>query len=287
MRDNPAFLKPFLFYFLLVVLISSGVFIACSKSSNTAKVASIQIMNNATLGNYLTDSKGNTLYVFTPDINRPSPCTGGCLTAWPVFYDSLISATTLPTGLNRADFGTVTAGNGQQQTSYKGWPLYYYAPNGVREQPGQVQGDKVGSIWFVVKPNFTITCGNKKVVNATTKDTIQKQFLVDSAGNTLYYFKKDSLKPDSLPVNCVGGCIAAWPVYYTPNVVVPSLLNPSDFGAITRNDGPGNTPRKQSTYKGRPLYYFTPDGNQRGSTQGEGVGNSWYVVKPDVPPLRP
>jgi predicted lipoprotein with Yx(FWY)xxD motif len=264
---------------------------ACSKHNSSAPVLRVQVRNNATLGNYLTDSKGNTLYFLTADIDKPSQCTGGCLTSCPAFYDSLISAATLPAGMNAADFGTIVAGNGQNQITFKGWPLYYFAPkdansNHVQEQPGATGGDKVGNVWFAVKPDFSVLCGNKKVVNATRKDTIQKQFLVDSAGNTLYFFKKDSLKPDSLATNCTGGCIANWPVYYTPNAVGPSLLNKTDFGEITRNDGPGNTMRKQSTYKGRPLYYFTPDASQRGSVKGEGIGNSWLSVNPDVPPLR-
>src|SRR5579872_1974698 len=123
MKKNTAFLRPFLFSFLLIAIITSAIFIACSKSSAPpAKVVSVQVMTNTTLGNYLTDSKGNTLYFFTLDITPPS-CTGGCLLEWPAFYDSLISATTLATGLNVSDFGTIVAGNGQKQTTYKGWPL--------------------------------------------------------------------------------------------------------------------------------------------------------------------
>jgi predicted lipoprotein with Yx(FWY)xxD motif len=290
MKKNTAFLRPLLFSFLLITFITSAIFIACSKSvAPAAKVVSVQVMTNATLGNYLTDSKGNTLYFFTLDIAAPS-CTGGCLLEWPAFYDSLISATTLGAGLNASDFGMIVAGNGQKQTTYKGWPLYYFAPpNGsginVPEPSGQTMGDKVGNVWFVVSPAYSILCGNKKVVNVTVKDTIQKQFLVDSAGNTLYYWKKDSLNPTTLPTNCTGGCIAAWPVYYTSNPVVPSLLNKSDFGTITRNDGPNNTTRMQSTYKGRPLYYFASDSTRRGVVKGEGVGSVWFSVNPDVPPL--
>jgi len=123
---------------------------------------------------------------------------------------------------------------------------------------------------------------NKKVVTSGTTDSTNKEFLTDSAGNTLYYFVKDSLNPTTLPTNCTGGCITSWPVFYTSNLTLPSLLNKTDFGEITRTDGAGGTTRKQSTFKGRPLYYYTPDGFVRGVAKGEGVGKVWYVMKPDI-----
>jgi predicted lipoprotein with Yx(FWY)xxD motif len=124
--------------------------------------------------------------------------------------------------------------------------------------------------------------GNKKVVASGTTDSTTKEFLTDSAGNTLYYFSKDSLNPTTLPTNCIAGCITTWPVYYSPNTNFPSLLVKADFGTITRADGPGGANRLQSTYKGRPLYYYAPDANTRGAAKGEGVGKIWFVMKPDV-----
>ena len=124
--------------------------------------------------------------------------------------------------------------------------------------------------------------GDKKVVASGTTDSTTKEFLIDSAGNTLYYFGKDSTSPSTLPTNCTGGCATTWPVFYTANPVVPSLLLQSDFGTITRADGPNGGNRFQSTFRGRPLYYFAPDSLKRGNTKGEGVGKIWFVTKPDV-----
>jgi predicted lipoprotein with Yx(FWY)xxD motif len=239
------------------------------------------------LGTILTDNKGYTLYYFSNDVDGASKCTGGCLAVWPIFYDSLLSAGTLGSGLDLADFATITTSTGAKQTTYKGWPLYYYAPKdasgaNLRELPGEKKGEKVGNIWFVVKTNYSIFLANKKIGISGTTDSTTKEFLTDSAGNTLYLFTKDSLNPATLPINCVGGCITAWPVFYTSNMNIPSLLNKADFGEITRSDGAGNTTRKQSTYKGRPLYYYTPDAYKRGVVKGEGVGKVWYVMKPDI-----
>jgi predicted lipoprotein with Yx(FWY)xxD motif len=260
---------------------------SCAKAKTPEKIKSVQLATDAILGNILTDSKGFTLYYFSNDVDGVSKCTGGCLAVWPIFYDSLLSASTLGAGLNAADFATITSSTGARQTTYKGWPLYYYAPkdaNGVnvRELAGEKKGEKVGNIWFVVKTNYSIMLANKKIGISGTTDSTTKEFLTDSAGNTLYLFTVDSLKPGTLATNCVTGCIAAWPVFYTSNLTLPSLLSKADFGEITRTDGPNGATRKQTTYRGRPLYYYTPDAYTRGVVKGENVGKVWYVMKPDI-----
>ncbi len=285
-KQAPSF-RPTLYVVpVIIVLFLSVVLKSCSKSTTSATapipVASVQLATDATLGTFLTDGKGFTLYYFAVDVDGVGKCAGGCLAVWPVFYDSLLSATTLGAGLNVSDFTTVTAANGAKQTAYKGWPLYYFAPGNVREAAGLKGGEKVGNTWFVAKTNYSVLLAEKKVVAAGTTDTTSKEFLTDSAGNTLYYFTKDSLNPTTLPTNCVSGCITTWPVFYTPNITVPSLLLQSDFGTITRTDGTGGTTRLQSTYKGRPLYYFAPDAYSKGVAKGEGVGKVWWVMKPDV-----
>lgn len=270
---------------VLILLFLSVVFKSCSKSTTPERVISVQLSTDPVLGTILTDNKGYTLYYFSNDIDGGiNKCTGGCLAVWPIFYDSLLSARTLGSGLNLSDFTTITTSLGTKQTAYKGWPLYYYAPSvsgvNTRELPGEKKGENVGKIWFVVKTNYSIMLANRKVLAVGATDSTTKEFLTDSAGNTLYYFVKDSLNPATLPANCIGGCIAAWPVFYTPNLTLPSLLVKTNFGEITRTDG--TVTRKQSTYKGRPLYYYTPDTFKRGVAKGEGVGTVWWVMKPDI-----
>ena len=288
MKKQPPFFRLTVYVVpVSVLLFLSVVFKSCSKSTTPERVTSVQLTTDAVLGTFLTDNKGYTLYYFSNDVDGSiNKCTGGCAAVWPVFYDSLLSASTLGSGLNLSDFTTITTSTGVKQTVFRGWPLYYYAPsvNGanVRELPGEKKGEKIGNIWFVVKTSYSIMLANKKVGIAGTTDSTTKEFLTDSAGNTLYYFVKDSLNPATLPVNCIDGCITTWPVFYTSNLTLPSLLNKTDFGEITRTDGAGGTTRKQSTYKGRPLYYYTPDAFARGVAKGEGVGNIWFVMKPDI-----
>ncbi|PJJ59893.1 hypothetical protein [Hymenobacter chitinivorans] len=257
----------------------------CSSSQDDDAAApkpAIRLETNATLGKYLVDAQGNTLYYFGRDLAGTNSCTGGCAALWPLFYaENLV----VGDGLKAEDFATITTTDGQKQTTYKGWPMYYYAPaNGsgqnVREQPGEVKGENVGNVWFVMKPDYGLLLARANVTNKTTTQTTQKSFLIDSQGRTLYTFALDQTKPTTQSTNCSGGCITTWPVYLETGRNLPSMLKSSDFGVITRPDGPNNTTRQQTTYKGLPLYYYAPDGATRSKVEGDGVGGVWSVATP-------
>ncbi|WP_455381827.1 hypothetical protein [Salinispira pacifica] len=205
---------------------------------------------------YLTDSSGMTLYYFTKDVAGTSVCTGGCLNAWPAFYAQNL---TVPSGLTASDFGTITRDDGSKQTTYMGWPLYYFSGD---KKPGDMNGENFRGVWFVQKaPAYTVMIGTSPTLG---------NYLTDGNGMTLYYFTKDSADKSV----CEGNCIKAWPSFYAPTIVAPSGVNPADFGTITRPDG-----SKQTTYKGYPLYYWIKD-KARGDTTGQDVGKVWYVVDP-------
>lgn len=110
-------------------------------------------------------------------------------------------------------------------------------------------------------PFFTVKLMTKKGAG---------RYLADAKGMSLYYFKKD---PPGKSV-CAGECLAKWPAFYAEKVMVPKKVKGRDFGEITRPDG-----KKQTTYKGFPLYYFFKDAKP-GDTLGEGVNNVWYLVYP-------
>jgi predicted lipoprotein with Yx(FWY)xxD motif len=111
----------------------------------------------------------------------------------------------------------------------------------------------------------------KKGVSYTVKLKVKPRvgsYLTDAKGMSLYTFKKDAPGKSA----CAGDCLAKWPVFYTKTVFVSKKLDTRDFAVITRGDG-----IKQTTYKGRPLYYFAGD-NVAGDTNGEGINNLWYVI---------
>jgi len=97
-------------------------------------------------------------------------------------------------------------------------------------------------------------------------------FLTDARGNTLYYYT------DDIPglSNCTAGCEAVWPPFSVKTISVPPSLESSDFGFITRDNG-----RRQVTYKGWPLYYYSRDWAPR-DTNGQALYGTWYVVQPDL-----
>lgn len=204
--------------------------------------------------NYIVDAKGRILYFFTQDVMGESKCSGECINAWPIFYEEKISVSS---DLSPADFGTITRTDGKKQTSYKGWPLYYFSGDAA---PGDANGEKINNVWFIARPDYAVFVADKD----------NKKFIVDAKGSTLYYFTKDSPGVS----NCTGGCLKNWPVFYAEKIVVPSIVNASDFGVITNSQG-----SKQTTYKEMPLYYYVND-KVRGEMNGEGLNNAWFVIDP-------
>jgi predicted lipoprotein with Yx(FWY)xxD motif len=96
------------------------------------------------------------------------------------------------------------------------------------------------------------------------------RYLTDSAGMTLYYFTLDSTNKST----CMGPCLERWPIFYSEITMVPAGCDKSDFSVITREDG-----KKQTTYKGKPLYYYFRD-SKPGDIKGQGMGGVWYIVEP-------
>jgi predicted lipoprotein with Yx(FWY)xxD motif len=110
----------------------------------------VNVSTNSTIGDYLVDGTGRTLYNFSIDSNDMSACNASCLALWPIFYAQQI---TVPSTLNESDFSTITATDGSNQTAFKGMPLYYFAKD---TNPGDVTGQGIfgfGGYWYVVSPN--------------------------------------------------------------------------------------------------------------------------------------
>jgi predicted lipoprotein with Yx(FWY)xxD motif len=217
--------------------------------------ANIKVTSNASLGTILTDKSGKSLYYFTRDVKGSSACTSEqCLAAWPVFYEEKL---VLDKGLDTKDFATITRTDGQKQTTFKGWPLYYYAQDAAA---GETKGENVGKVWYVAKPDYSLLLADQGT----------RKYLTTLDGKTLYLFTNDTNNNSA----CTGDCLKAWPVFYMDKNTVPSLVPSSDFGTITRSDG-----AKQTTYKGIPLYFYASD-VARGDTLGGGVNKKWYTVTP-------
>ena len=129
---------------------------ASTNATSTSSVAyTIGVATSPTLGTYLVDGAGFTLYYFVPDQvgNATSPpvshCTAtlSCIQVWPVFYAPSI---VVPASLNASAFTTFTRADGSNQTAYLGHPLYLYLGD---SSPGQTNGNAIninGGYWYVV-----------------------------------------------------------------------------------------------------------------------------------------
>ena len=224
----------------------------------------VKLATNSKFGNIMTDAKGKTLYFFAIDANGNSGCNGGCSVVWPTFYQANL---TLDNGLDTKDFGTITRADGTKQTTYKGWPLYYYQSDA---KAGDTNGDGVGSTWFVAKPDYTVMVANSQLIgndsvryDSQLKPGLQvTQYITDDRGQTLYSFSHDKFKTNNFTLANFSNN-AAWPIDTVKTVQnVPSILDKTQFETITVF---GKT---QLVYKGWPLYYFGKDNGQRGNNRG-------------------
>lgn len=241
--------------------------------------ANVLLASNSTLGNILTDIAGNSLYFFVNDAFDASVCVDQCEENWPVFYSENI---TPADGIDQSDFSTITRNDGSKQTTYKGWPLYYFVND---NEPGDVNGEDVNGVWYVAKPDYSIMLVNNQLVghdgieynsNYEPGEEIVKYF-VDDYGRTLYTFINDSFEKNNF-TNEDFSNNPVWPIYETENITAPSIIDPALFNNI---DVFG---KQQLTYKGWPLYYFGQDSLMRGKNKGISfpAPGIWPVAKPDL-----
>jgi predicted lipoprotein with Yx(FWY)xxD motif len=128
-----------------------------SASSGSAMVSEVATMHGSH-GTYLTDSKGNSLYLFVKDKNGKSACTGSCTSYWP---PALAHGTPKAgSGVTTAMLSTTKRSDGGSQIVYHGHPLYYYyQDNGKGDTNGQGKTTFGGAWWLVSPSGRAITGG--------------------------------------------------------------------------------------------------------------------------------
>lgn len=219
------------------------------------------------LGEFLVDDKGMTLYMFTQDSPNTSVCEGDCLAAWP----ALAGPVEAGDGVDAAQLGTTTRSDGTEQATYNGWPLYYWVQD---KAPGDVTGQGVGTVWYVLDPAGTPIGMPAEGAELTTAKHDLGTILVDAKGMTLYMFTEDTENKS----NCAGDCLTAWPPYEGP-VFAGEGVDGSLVGTTEATDG-----SVQVTYNGWPLYYWQED-KAPGDATGQAVGEVWYVLNAKGTPI--
>jgi predicted lipoprotein with Yx(FWY)xxD motif len=127
-----------------------------NRSTSNANAVKLQYaVNIATkpgIGQYLVNSTGWALYMYVPDKpgSGQSTCYGQCAVVWPIFY---VSNLTVQPGINASLFGTINRTDGTKETTFNGYPLYYYEYD---TGANNINGQNVGNIWFVMSPSGNV-----------------------------------------------------------------------------------------------------------------------------------
>ncbi len=117
------------------------------------------------------------------------------------------------------------------------------------------------------------TAGDATVLVA---DSELGSILTDAEGMTIYWFANDTEGAS----NCEGDCLANWPPVTVDGEPTAGDGVDAELGTITGNDG-----STQLTVNGFPAYYFAGD-QAPGDTNGQGVGDVWWVFGADGEPIE-
>ena len=241
-------------------------FIGCGDSYSDSKSddkAELKVLNRN--ASFLTDTQGMSLYTFDDDELNQSNCDEACQEKWPLF-----------TGVGVADSDLTTPES--DQLAYRKHPLYYFNKDQVE---GDVLGNNIKNVWHLVHAKEAPS--DTQVALSTT--IIKQTFLTDKDGRALYTFDIDTKDVsscyDSTPTSGTG-CESTWPVFYSGDLgKLPVGTTVADFAVIDRDTARAKVgePVQQVTFKGQPLYYFSPDNKEAGSVRGDWVRGVWHLVE--------
>ncbi|MEV5440606.1 SCO0930 family lipoprotein [Streptomyces sp. NPDC052682] len=256
---------------------------SASPSSPAAPAGKLAVSTNAEIGKVVTDSLGLTLYRFDQDTAEPpkSNCDGDCAKTWPPVPADDVTA---GEGIDKSLLGSVTRADGTKQLTIGGWPAYRYAKD---VNAGDTKGQGVGGKWYALAPDGKKAQGGGGGAEAvgelpalsTRKDPKLGEIVVDKNGMTVYRFMKDEAWPKPIS-NCTGACLEKWPAVEPVDFADTKGIQKKGFMNFARQDGRGD----QQTINCWPIYTFAGD-KAPGDTNGQGVGGTWYAVRPDGKPV--
>lgn len=254
-------------YLFIALAIAALVSPSCKKDNSSTPVTvltGVQLTANAKLGNIITDNNGMSLYFFAKDVAGASACVDACAITWPPFYKENPS---IGTGLTASDFAVINRPDGTKQTTYKGWPLYYYSKDAAA---GDVNGDAFGNLWAIGKADYSVMFGNAQLVghdgvqytDQGVAGTASSQFLTDANGRILYLFTRDTHNTNTFTKADLSNN-TVWPIFEIGTIgSIPTVFDKTLFTTVTIYG------KSQLIYKGHPLYTFGQDAGVRGSTKG-------------------
>ena len=118
---------------------------ATATAKPTATPEPTVAVGDSSLGKILIAATNKmTLYTYTKDTADLSNCYDQCATNWPPFT---ITADPVAGAGITGKLGTATRKDGSKQLTWNSKPLYFYNKD---TKPGDVIGQNVGTVWFVV-----------------------------------------------------------------------------------------------------------------------------------------
>ncbi|HUZ77937.1 MAG TPA: hypothetical protein VMV93_10195 [Chloroflexota bacterium] len=116
---------------------------ASAAAAPVVMVTSVAVSSSGSLGKFLVDGRGHSLYTFAKDQKNVSNCSGGCAVAWPPAEASSVPA--LPAG-TPGTLALIARAPGGQQLTYNGAPLYFFKADVAA---GSTKGNGVGGVWHL------------------------------------------------------------------------------------------------------------------------------------------
>jgi predicted lipoprotein with Yx(FWY)xxD motif len=117
-----------------------------TNKGQNSKIVFLKTSSTSTLGTFLVDKQGRTLYAFKSDKNGKSVCTGECAKVWLPFIK--LNNGIVDSSITGA-LGTFERADKSLQMTYIGQPLYLYAKD---LKPGDTNGNNFNNLWTIVKP---------------------------------------------------------------------------------------------------------------------------------------
>jgi predicted lipoprotein with Yx(FWY)xxD motif len=115
--------------------------------------ASVVSARTTSLGTFLVDGRGRTLYLWNADHGSRSTCTGACAQAWPP-----LTATATPKAggaVKSSLLGTAMRADGSREVTYAGHPLYTFTGDTAAGQSAGEGSVAFGAPWWVVTTRGT------------------------------------------------------------------------------------------------------------------------------------
>tara|TARA_R110000787_G_scaffold192886_11_gene304422 strand:+ start:316 stop:762 length:447 start_codon:yes stop_codon:yes gene_type:complete len=132
------------------------------------------------------------------------------------------------------DFNTITRVDGTKQTTYKNWPLYYFAND---SNAGETNGDGVGGVWFIAKPDYSIMYTNAQSTGNDGNDGNNymgdysigngvTNYIVSVARRTMYTFSNYQNNTNNFTATDFSNN-SVWPIVEITLDQIPSTLDGS------------------------------------------------------------